>query len=103
MLGFGGLASTESRWNMAQIIESGRLIEAILAFTIAEWVALAAFNLRTGRGVAPAAMSRNLVSGMFLLLALREALVRGWWGWIAASLGLAFLAHLADLRRLWRS
>lgn len=52
MLGLGGLASTESQWNMAQNIESGRLIEAILVFTVAEWVALAACAFLNGEGLA---------------------------------------------------
>ncbi len=88
---------------MAYAIQSGHLIEAILAFTVIEWLMLAMYHRHTGRGVAPADVSRNLLSGLFLMLALREALVGGWWGWIAACLGASFLAHLGDLRRLWLS
>lgn len=87
---------------MGELIASGRLVEAILAFTVVEWIALAIHHGRTGRGVPQREFSRNLVSGMFLLLALREALVGGWWGWIAACLAGSLVAHLADLRRLWR-
>lgn len=88
---------------MAYLIASGHMIEAILALTMIEWVLLAAYYRRNGRGVAPADVSRNLVAGMFLLVALREALVGGWWGWIACSLAASLLAHLADLHRLWRN
>ncbi len=86
---------------MASWIESGHLVEAILALTVIEGLALALYHARTGRGVAPAEFTRNLVSGMALLMALREALVGAWWGWVAACLLAALLAHLADLGRRW--
>ena len=87
---------------MGSLIESGRLVEAILALTVVEWCALAIHHRRTGRGLAPAAFSPYLLSGMFLLVALREALVGAWWGWIAMGLTGALMAHLVDLGRRWR-
>jgi hypothetical protein len=86
---------------MAYWVESGHLVEAILGLTVFEWLALAAYHRHTGRGVAPQHFSRNLLSGMFLLLALRQALTGAWWGWIAACLLASLLAHLADLARRW--
>ncbi len=88
--------------SVSYALQSGHLVEAILAFTVIEWLVLSAYHRRTGRGVAPRDIGWNLVSGMCLLLALREALVGGWWVWIAACLGASLLAHLSDLRRLWR-
>ena len=87
--------------DMAYWVESGHLVEAILGLTVLEWLVLAAYHRRTGRGVAPREFSRNLVSGMALLLALREALAGASWVWIAACLTLALLAHVSDLGRRW--
>ncbi len=86
---------------MAEWVKSGALVEAILALTALEWLGLSAYHRLTGRGVAPRDITRNLLSGMFLLLALREALVGAWWAWVAACLTGALLAHLSDLGRLW--
>ena len=86
---------------MAHWMASGRLVEAVLALTVVEGLALSAYHRHTGRGVTPRDFAANLVSGMFLLLALREALVGAWWGWVAACLAGALAAHLTDLRRRW--
>lgn len=87
---------------MGSLIGSGRLVEGILVLTLLEWCALAIYNRRTGRGVAQSDFAANLLSGMFLLVALREALVGAWWGWVAAGLTGALAAHLVDLGRRWR-
>ncbi len=86
---------------MESWIESGRLVEFILVATLIEGLGLLAYRRATGRGIAIADFAPNLFSGMALLVALREALVGAWWGWIAACLTLAFLAHLGDLGRRW--
>lgn len=86
---------------MGDLVESGHLVEAILALTVLEGVALGAYHRATGRGVAAADVASFLLSGIFLLVALREALVGGGWVWIAASLLGALVAHLVDLRRRW--
>ena len=44
----------------------------------------------------------NLVSGGFLLLAVRAALGGAWWGWVSLCLLAALIGHLEDLRRAWR-
>ena len=87
---------------MATLLENGHLVDAILLLTVIEWCALALYHRWTGRGVAPSEFALNLLSGMFLLAALREALVGGWWGWVAAALAGALAAHLVDLGRRWR-
>ena len=82
-------------------VESGHLIEAILVLTLVEWLALTMYHRRTGRGVPPREFSRNLLSGICLLLAVRESLVGASWIFVAACLGAALLAHLSDLGRRW--
>jgi hypothetical protein len=87
---------------MAALFASGRIVDVILALTLAEAVGLVAWHRRTGRGVAPADFLGNLLSGVCLLLALRAGLAGAWWGWIALALLAALAAHMADLARRWR-
>ena len=87
---------------MQSLIESGHLVEAILVLTVLEWCALAVYHRRTGRGVAQADLAPYLMYGVFLLVALREALVGASWVWVAAGLTGALAAHLVDLGRRWR-
>lgn len=81
---------------------SGRIVDAALAITALETLAVVLWHRRTGRGVAPADFLGNIASGACLMLALRCALVGAWPGWVALCLVLALAAHLADLRRRWR-
>lgn len=59
---------------------SGRIVDIILGLVVCEWIALAAFHRMTGRGVPPRDFSVNILSGIFLMLAIREALVATAWG-----------------------
>lgn len=87
---------------MTELFASGLVVDLILALMVLEGVGLVAFHRATGRGVAPLDVLANMLAGLGLLLALRVALTGGSWHWIAASLGAALLAHLADLWRRWR-
>jgi hypothetical protein len=88
---------------MGELFASGRVADLIVAVMVIEAVALLAFHHRTGRGIAPASLLSNLAAGLFLVLALRGALV----GSSPAVIGLLLLgglaAHLLDLRQRWRS
>ena len=86
---------------MKELFADGTLITLILAGMAAEAVFLVAYNLRTGRGIAPGAFLLNLCSGMGLLLAMRLLLAGAWWGWASLSLLAALAFHLGDLARLW--
>lgn len=78
------------------------LVDAVLALTVCEGLALALWHRRTGRGIAPADYALNLLSGLCLMLALRLALGSAAWAWILAALSAAGLAHAADLWCRWR-
>jgi CHASE2 domain-containing sensor protein len=65
---------------------------------LAEYLVLRVYCSRRGRSLAQLGLAGYLLSGALLLMALRVALTGGWWGWIAALLGGAFLVHLLDLR-----
>jgi hypothetical protein len=87
---------------VAALFGSGRIVDFILLFTVFELLFLFAYRRFTGHGVAPVELLINLSSGVFLLLAVRCAIVDAWWGWIGMSLFGSLLAHIADLWRRWQ-
>ena len=87
---------------MGELLAGGRLVDAIILLTLLEGLVLVLFHARTGRGPSPRNLVPNLLAGLFLLLALRAALADAGTPLILTTLGLAFLAHLADLRARWR-
>lgn len=87
---------------MDELLFSRRVIEAIIAFTLLEGMALAAYHRKTGKGVAPREFAANLVSGLCLMLALRGVLAGGWWGWTVFWLCASGLIHASDLWRRWQ-
>ena len=80
------------------LLGSGHVADLLLLVTALEGAALAVFHRWTGRGIPPAEILGNLLSGAFLVLALRCALTGAPWPWLALCLLLALLAHLIDLR-----
>jgi hypothetical protein len=91
-----------SRSAVTGLFATGRIVDLILVLTLLEGIILVAYYRLTGRGLAPADLLSNLVAGICLLLALRDALLNASWVWIALWLSAALLAHLADLQRRWR-
>jgi len=79
-----------------------RCIDLILAGVALEACALLVLRHRTGGGVPSRSLIANLAAGACLLAAMRFA-VGGAGGllWAAACLGLALLAHVADLALRW--
>lgn len=90
-------------WSMSELFDSGRIVDLIVALLIVEAALLLGWRRITGRGPAATDLLANLLAGLFLLLALRAALVHAGWGWIAVCLGAALVAHVADVARRWRS
>jgi hypothetical protein len=88
---------------MAELFASGRLIDLILGLMAVEGLALTLLFRRTGKGAAPRDLVGLLLAGGCLLLAVRAALTDAAWVWVGLWLGLALLAHLADLAMRWRS
>ena len=81
---------------------SRHVIELIIVFTLLEGMALVAYHRKTGKGVAPQEFLANLLSGLCLMLALRNALGGGWWGWTLGLLVGSGLAHASDVWRRWQ-
>jgi hypothetical protein len=86
---------------MADLFSTGHVVDLIFLLMVAEGMIVTAYRGKTGRGVAPVDLISNLLSGVFLLLALRFALLNVDWPMIALALIAAFAAHLADLWRRW--
>ncbi len=81
---------------------SGALVDAVMALTAVELLALWAFHKRTGRGLAPGDYLLNGFAGLGLMVALRGALMPQW-GLVALGLLAAGAAHYADLLLRLRS
>ena len=87
--------------HIPDLFAGGRIIDWVVGLVALEAVALLAWRAATGRGPAPLALIGNLLAGMFLLLALRNALI----GDSGVRIGLCLLgalgAHRADLAGRW--
>ncbi len=84
---------------MDELISSGRVVDLILGVIVIEVLVLPRWRRRQGGPSGRMAVLLASLPGIFLLLALRAALTRAGWGWIALFLAGSFPAHLADL---WR-
>ena len=82
---------------MESLFSSGRIADLIVMLVAVEFAVLVAWGRRHGRGPGAASLAATLAAGLFLVLALRSALVgagaQGIGPWLAA----AFVAHLADM------
>jgi hypothetical protein len=83
-------------------LESAGIADIALMLMVLEAIVLPWWRRRTGNGPEVFDLLWNLASGGCLLLALRAALLKAGWPWIALALLAALAAHLADLRRRWR-
>jgi uncharacterized MnhB-related membrane protein len=87
---------------MAELFATGRIIDAVLLLVVAEAVFLMFWRSRTGQGIGTSSVIAYLASGFMLMLAVRFALTGAWWGWVAACMLGALVAHLVDLRGRWQ-
>ena len=87
---------------MHELFATGRVADVILGMMLLEGVGLVAYRRLTSPGALPPDVLLNLLSGAFLVLALRGALTGLAWGWLGASLAGALLAHLLALRHRLR-
>lgn len=78
---------------MSGLFASGRILDAILAFTVLEAVGLLIWRARGGR--APRVLA-SLAAGAALLGAARCMIAGAWWGWSAAFLLAGLAAHAVD-------
>ena len=74
-------------------------VDAVIAFTVIEFVVLVWRHQRTGRGLGPVDVATGLAPGLCLMIALRLAdLPQVPWP-VVLALAIAGLAHAWDFRR----
>ena len=78
------------------------LVDVALGITVLEVIVLLVLRQRTGRGISPRAVLANIGAGLFLMLAVRAALVDAPWPWLAGLFAAAGAAHAVDLALRWR-
>ncbi len=81
------------------LISSGRIVDVIIVFMMVEAAALLLLRRPLALDMNTLDVVSLMLPGLFLLLALRGALMSSSWQWIAVSLLCALAAHVADL---WR-
>jgi hypothetical protein len=86
---------------MTDLFAGGQTVDLILAMIVIEALLLTTFRCLTGRGIPAVGLLINLLSGAFLLMALRNALVESPWTSTEAWLAAALLAHVADIAFRW--
>ncbi len=91
--------------NLAELFESGRIVDIILVLVVIEAIALIllskykTIDLR----VNTIPLLIHLLPGVLLFLALRAALTDASWLWIAFLLAASGVAHLIDIRLLFKT
>ena len=78
---------------LAELFQSGRIIDLILMLVALEVCALPWLLRRRGTALRTRDLLPNITAGIALMLAVRLSLTGENWQWIAAALG----AHLLDL------
>lgn len=83
-------------------LAAGTLLEWVIALMLLEAVVLLAWRRRTGGGLPVGAVLCVLASGIFLMLAVRAALVSAGVATVAVWLLAALAAHVADIALRWQ-
>lgn len=76
---------------------SGGQVDAVIAITVLETIALLAYHYTTKRSLTPRDYLLNVASGVCLMLALRCALSGSDWLYMSMWLVTAGMAHFADI------
>ena len=82
---------------MAELFNSGRVVDSILFLMLLEALGMAWWRRRSGNGLKLNELLASLGAGAALLLALKSALVRAPWLQVACWLLVALAAHATDL------
>jgi hypothetical protein len=87
---------------MEELINSGKIVDLMLAFVVLEVAALLAYRYWTGRGIATIPLLSNVGAGVSLMVALRAQLTGDGWVAVAGFLLLSLVFHTVDLVLRWR-
>lgn len=88
---------------MEQLFADGSVVDLIIGFMALESAALLGYRKISGTGLRTCDVLALMLPGLFLLLALKEALIGASWRMVATFLLAALIAHLGDLWRRQRS
>ena len=86
---------------MSEVVANGRLLDLVIGLTLLELAGLWLYHRLTGRGLSLTRLLPNLMAGLFLMLAVRAAMVQAHWIWIVLPLMASAVSHAADLRQRW--
>jgi hypothetical protein len=86
---------------LAEFLASGRLVDAVIAFTLLELALLLVWRRLRRTGPPPADLMLAIGGGLCLMFALRAALQAAAWPWVVLPLIGAGLIHALDLVRRW--
>ncbi|MEM1260878.1 MAG: hypothetical protein AAGH76_00635 [Pseudomonadota bacterium] len=86
---------------MQELIESGRIVDIMVAVVAFEFTALSLYRATTGRGIPVLALLANLGAGGSLMLALGSVLKGFSWPVTASCLVAALVFHVADVGGRW--
>lgn len=86
---------------LTSLLESGRIVDVMVAVVVVEVTVLLVYWYRTGRGVSPRSLLLNVGAGGSLMLAL-GAVLKNWGNTALAVCLLSALGfHVADLIQRW--
>ncbi|MEO0575100.1 MAG: hypothetical protein AAF004_06520 [Pseudomonadota bacterium] len=88
---------------IAGLIESGRIVDLMLAVIALEVVVLCAYRVNSGRGLSIPSILLNVGAGGSLMVALKLVLTDASWQWIAVALVASLICHAADLGMRWKN
>lgn len=87
---------------MLEFLSSGNVFGLVVGVLVCEALLLGVFVLRSGRGIGLVDLLASVGAGLGLALGALLVLQRAPALAVAASLGLALVAHSVDLFRRWR-
>lgn len=87
---------------IAELVESGRIVDLMLAVIALEVIVLCAYRAKTGRGLSIASILLNVGAGGSLMVALKWVLTDADWTLVAAALIASLVFHVTDLATRWR-
>lgn len=85
-----------------QLLADGTLLEWVIVLMLVEAAVLLLWRARTGGGLPASAVLCVLASGIFLMLAVRAALMSAGSASVAGWLSAALVAHVADVLLRWQ-
>lgn len=85
------------------LVESGRIVDIMLAVIVVEVAALIAYRVIKRRGLSVASIVLNIGAGGSLMVALKLLYADAGWQLIAAALVASACFHTGDLVYRWRS